>query len=126
MNFGCGDMGEGAVCSTKYTLHSKHPLKQSVSFSSRKYSIYSFAQLVVLAQHWGKEFWMLALGFPLFSFPFPFINFNFYSKTCRIELYMVGLLAKFISKSCTCEVWMARSVRLFFLYLFSLQKIPCK
>ena len=61
MNFGWGDVEEGAVCTTKYTLHSKHPLKQSVSFSSRGYSIYSFAQPAVLAQHWGKELWMLAV-----------------------------------------------------------------
>ena len=87
MKFGWGDVGEGAVCTTKYTLHSKHPLKQSVSFSSRGYSIYSFAQPAVLGQRWGKELWMLALGFPLFSFPFPFLSF--YSKTCRIELCMV-------------------------------------
>ena len=60
MNFGWGDVEEGAVCTTNYTLHSKHPLKQSVSFSSRGYSIYSFAQPAVLAQHWGKELWMLA------------------------------------------------------------------
>ena len=77
MNFGWGDVGEGAVCTTKDRLHSKHPLKQSVSFSSRGYSIYSFAQPAVLAQHWGKELWMLALGFLLFLSPFPFYSFLF-------------------------------------------------
>ena len=102
MNFGWGDVEEGAVCTTKYTLHSKHPLKQSVSFSSRGYSIYSFAQPAVLAQHWGKELWMLALGFPLFSFPFP--------------------LTSFFSKTCICELWMARSALPTFLHPCSLQK----
>ena len=77
MNFGWGDVEEGAVCTTKYTLHSKHPLKQSVSFSSRGYSIYSFAQPAVLAQHKEKELWMLALGFLLFLSPFPFYSFLF-------------------------------------------------
>ena len=119
MNFGWGDVEEGAVCTTKYMLHSKHPLKQSVSFSSRGYSIYSFAQPGVLAQHRGKELWMLALVFLLFSFPFPFTIF--YSKTCRIELCMVrswilsffchGLcfLSKCVSKTCTCELWTTTS-----------------
>ena len=80
--------GQCAPQNTRYIPgHSKHPLKQSVSFSSRGYSIYSFAQPAVLGQHWGKELWMLALRFPLFSFPFPFTSF--YSKTCRIELCMV-------------------------------------
>ena len=83
MNFGWGDVEEGAVCTTKYTLHSKHPLKQSVCFSSRGCSN-SFAQPAVLAQHWGKERWMLALGFPLVSFSFPFTSF--YSKTSTCEL----------------------------------------
>ena len=77
MNFGWGDVEEGAVCTTKYTLHSKHPLKQSVSFSSRGYSIYSFAQPAVLAQHWGKELWMLALGFPIFFLSLSFHKFLF-------------------------------------------------
>ena len=124
MNFGWGDVGEGAVCTTKDTLHSKHPLKQSVSFSSRGYSIYSFAQPAVLAQHWGKELWMLALRFPLFSFPFPFTSF--YSKTCRIELCMVSFLSKSVSKSCTCELWMARSALPTSLHPCSLKKVPCK
>ena len=106
MNFGRGDVEEGAVCTTKYALHSKHPLQQSVSFSSRGYSIYSFAQPAVLAQHWGKELWMLALGFPLFSFRFPFTSFY--------------------SKACICELWMARSALPTSLHPFSLWKVPCK
>ena len=100
MNFGWGDVEEGAMGTTKYTLNSKHPLKQSDSFSSRGYSIYSFAQPAVLGQHWGKERWMLALRFPLFSFHFPFTSF--YSKTC------------------ICELWMARSALPTFLHPCSL------
>ena len=105
MNFLWGYLEAGAVSTTKYTLHSKHPLKQSVSFSSRGYSN-SFEQPAVLAQHWGKELWMLALRFPLLSCPFPFTSF--YSKTC------------------ICELWMSRSALPTFLHPFSLWKVPCK
>ena len=77
MNFGWGDVGEGAVCTTKYTLHSKHPLKQSVSFSSRGYSIYSFAQPAVLAQHLGERTLDTGSWIPTFFVSFSFLQFSF-------------------------------------------------
>ena len=51
-----------------------------------RYSIYSFAQLSWhnTSEH---EFWMVDLGFLLFSFPFLFIVFFFI--TCNCELWMV-------------------------------------
>ena len=111
---------EGAVCTTKYTLHSKHPLKQSVSFSSRRYSIYSFAQPAVLAQHWGKELWMLALGFLLFSCPFPFYTFPFKNMQLwtldgkiSFSYFSTSMfpLKKFLVNSSKNELWMGRCGR---------------
>ena len=81
-----GRCGRRGSVHHKYTLHSKHPLKQSVSFSSRGYSIYSFAQPAVLAQHWGKNFgcWLLDSYF----FCLLFLSTVFFSKTCKCELRM--------------------------------------
>ena len=117
MNFGWGDVGEGAVCTTKYTLHSKHPLKQSVSFSSRGYSIYSFAQPAVLAQHWGKNFgcWLLdsyfcfvSFSFLQFSFQKP-ANVNFgWQDQLFLLLYIHVPFKKFLVNSSKNELWMGR------------------
>ena len=62
MNFGCGDVEEGAVCTTKYTLHSKHPLKQSVSFSSSGFKTLSASMSVAyppqgrIHRNYGKNY----------------------------------------------------------------------
>ena len=70
----------------KYTLNSEHSFKTQCFHGSQGYSIYSFAQL---SWHNTSEnkFWMVDLGFLLFSSPFPFIVF--FLVACNCELWMV-------------------------------------
>ena len=53
---------------------------------SRGYSIYTFAQLSWHSKG-ENDFWMVTLGFLLFSSPFPLSAF--FSDTCKTELWMV-------------------------------------
>ena len=120
MNFGWGDVGEGAVCTTKDTLHSKHPLKQSVSFSSRRYSIYSFAQPSCPSTALGERSLDAGSWIPTFFVSFSFLQFsfqkpadaNFANFECQDQLFLLFYihvsLKKFLVNSSKNELWMGR------------------